>query len=143
VPRPQLPEAAKQNTAQGFAAFTQFWFDAITYAMETGDPRPVKEISAPSCRMCQSQLEKARRLYDGGGWAIGPQRTVKNFESTMAPSADNSVAGVFLFEESASVAYSKAGDVGIRHTGGTIGRAQAIRARFDEGTWVAFEVGPA
>jgi hypothetical protein len=143
LPRPQLPETAKQNTEQGFEAFTQFWFDAITYVMETGDPRPVNEISSPSCKMCQRQVEKANRLYEGGGWGIGPQRMVKGFKSTMVAGADKSVAAVFLFEELASVTYSKAGDVGIRYMGGMIGGVQAIHARFDEGKWVALEVGPA
>lgn len=143
LPRPQLPEAAKQNSEQGFEAFTQFWFDTITYMRETGDPVPVSEISASSCTMCERQVEKARRLYDGGGWGIGPQRTVKGFESAMLPGADESVTGIYRFAEASSVTYSKAGDVGIRYTGGMSDGVQAIRARFDEGKWVAFEVGPA
>src|SRR5437899_770958 len=37
VPKPELPEAAKQNTKEGFAAFTQYWFDTIAYSLETAD----------------------------------------------------------------------------------------------------------
>jgi hypothetical protein len=62
LPRPVLPESAKQNTKEGFEAFTQYWFDTIRYARETGDVTPLKEASQKSCKMCQFQIDKASQI---------------------------------------------------------------------------------
>ena len=71
--RPVLPESAKQNTKEGFEAFTQYWLNSVTYAFESGDIEPLELASESTCKVCGEFKTEARRLHDERGWAAGPK----------------------------------------------------------------------
>ncbi|MDQ4502691.1 DUF6318 family protein [Sinomonas sp. ASV322] len=142
LPKPVLPEAAKQNTEEGFAAFTQYWFDTVTYARETGDIGPLSESSQPSCKMCQFQIDKAKELHQDGGWSVGPRRTVSSFQANMAIDAVGNVMALFSLDESASTRFDRDGSAVKSYEGGTAEGAQVIYARFDS-AWTTVEAGRA
>ncbi|WP_428985727.1 DUF6318 family protein [Sinomonas terricola] len=143
VPTPSLAEAAKQNSAEGFREFTQYWFDTVTYSRETGDTAPLQEASQPTCKMCQAQIEKAQKIHASGGWSIGPRRTVKDFKTNMALDSDGNVLANFWFEESSSISFSEGGAAAVRHTGGPSDGVQVIRGKFTGDHWTTTETGRA
>ncbi|WP_171042267.1 DUF6318 family protein [Sinomonas gamaensis] len=143
LPRPVLPESAKQNTKEGFEAFTQYWFDTIRYARETGDVTPLKEASQKSCKMCQFQIDKASQIHANGGWSVGPVRAVRDFQADMILDPNKNVIAYFVLEESGSINYSKDGSVLTRHAAGTAEGAQVVYAHFDGTKWTIAEAGRA
>ena len=143
TPRPELPEAAKKNTKEGFAAFTQYWFDTITYGLETGDSGPLRAASTAGCKMCGSYLTSIEEAANSGGWREAPRWTVSGFSSDFVKDANGRVEGVFILDESASVVYSAQGVIERRRQAGRLPGAQAIHAAFVGGNWTTAEAGGA
>lgn len=73
---PVLPEAAKVNDDAGAKAFVEYWFAAVTYAMQTGDTDVMDRHSGDDCEACEGVSRSVRKIYKagkenrGGGWAI-------------------------------------------------------------------------
>ncbi|TCJ28928.1 DUF6318 family protein [Nocardioides jejuensis] len=72
---PVLPDLAKRDDAIGAKAFVKYWFDAVTYAMHTGDTEPFMAVSAKECKTCSNLVREVRAIYDegrlsGGGWTV-------------------------------------------------------------------------
>jgi hypothetical protein len=71
---PVLPSAAKANTPVGAKAFARYWFEAISYAMKTGDTKPFDAVAGAHCKPCDGISSRVRRIYgpggrlSGGGW---------------------------------------------------------------------------
>lgn len=143
APMPELPEAAKTNTKEGFAAFTQYWFDTITYGIETADSGPLRAASAAGCKMCGSYLTSIEEVANSGGWREAPRWTVSEFSSDFVKDASGRMEGVFILDESASVVYSAQGVIERRRKAGRLPGAQAIHAVFVGGNWTTAEAGGA
>ncbi|WP_428985732.1 DUF6318 family protein [Sinomonas terricola] len=141
VPRPVLPEAAKQNTKEGFAAFTQYWFDTVTYGLETGDSGPLREISLPDCKMCASWITSSNNVSRTGQWQIAPRWNASSFVSDMTPDSEGRIVGNFTLEESESKTYSSAGVVIEENRGGRLTGIQSIYAERSNESWVTAEAG--
>ncbi|WP_281281556.1 DUF6318 family protein [Sinomonas susongensis] len=143
VPLPVLPEAAKQNTREGFEAFTQYWFDAITYAFETGDTTLLRSLSSEGCKMCDSYLTSVMALHGENGWRLGPRWTVKGFISDLTPDSTGRLVGDFVLEESASISYGADGSPTENRRGGRLPGAQRAYATYSADTWRMVEAGGA
>ncbi|WP_420821093.1 DUF6318 family protein [Sinomonas gamaensis] len=111
LPRPVLPESAKQNTKEGFEAFTQYWFDTITYALETGDSAPLKESSLPDCKICNDYIERSASLKTSGSWAVGPIWKTEDIQVDMRADSRGQISAYFFLIEADSVEYSTDGSV--------------------------------
>lgn len=76
---PEIPAAAKANSAAGAKAFVPYVFEVITYATTSGDTAPLKSISAEECAACKGLHEQIDRVYgsgahfEGGGWHLEEQ----------------------------------------------------------------------
>ncbi|WP_422936612.1 DUF6318 family protein [Sinomonas sp. P47F7] len=138
-----MPEAAKHNTKEGFAAFTQYWFDTITYGLETGDSGPLRAASADGCKMCGSYLTSIDEIGNSAGWREAPRWTVIGFISDFIKDANGRMAGQFILEESASAIYSAQGLADKRRAGGRLPGAQAIHAVYGDMSWITVEAGGA
>ncbi len=86
---PVLPEAAKVNDDAGAKAFVEYWFAAVTYAMQTGDTKPFMAVSTDECAIC-ANLEReiagvygAGGRYDGADWRLS--RGLANDPSVSSP----------------------------------------------------------
>lgn len=71
VPVPVLPEVAKTETKAGLEAFVAHWYATLSYAYETGDTQPLKEISGPKCAFCTGLTESVSAAWGGGRWVLG------------------------------------------------------------------------
>jgi hypothetical protein len=141
--KPELPESAKQNTGEGFEAFTQYWFDTITYALETGDTAPLKAASTEECKMCNSFIDEASKDFSEGSWNVGPKWQVVSFQPHMALDPLGQVVGYFQLEESPSAKYTKDGTPVLNGEGRPAQGAEAIYAKFEGGQWLVSEAGGA
>ena len=143
LPKPVLPEVAKQNTKEGFEAFTQYWFDTITYGLETGDSSPLREASLPDCKMCNGYIADAEKVARGEGWYVGPRWKISSFDANMILDPYRRAMAYFFLEESPSQDYGASGDL-VENRAPTPDRdPKVIHATFKEGLWLAAEAGQA
>lgn len=143
LPRPELPAIAKQNTKEGFAAFTQYWLDTVTYGLETGDSGPLKEISLPDCKMCTGYIERAETAKSKGEWNVGPKWTVSSFSTDMRLDVNRTALGYFILGESASSQYGPEGQLVDQLTPEYDKDPKAIYAMYNDGRWLCAQAGQA
>ncbi|WP_408021470.1 DUF6318 family protein [Sinomonas humi] len=141
VPPPVLPEAAKQNTAEGFEAFTQYWFDTVTYALETGDSEPLREISLPDCKMCNGYAHRSAQIAANSEWNVGPKWRISEFQGAPSPLPLRQARAVFLLDESSSAHYSSSGTNLESREPTSDGHLKAAYAVFGADQWIMAEVG--
>ncbi|WP_336853953.1 DUF6318 family protein [Sinomonas albida] len=141
APKPELPESAKTNTKEGFAAFTQYWFDTITYALATNNPDAIRAVSKPDCGVCNVYVAEAQAAKDANGWADGPSWTVHEFTTNMSRDHLDRTLGWFLLDESASVKYDSSGNVLRARKGGNDGNPKEIYGVYQDGRWFTAQAG--
>jgi hypothetical protein len=88
VPVPALPEAAKQNTREGFEAFVRHYIDLLDYAYQTGDTKPALAAAAPDCTMCNTITSDVKKTYTTGKWIVGGDLTLESYASDGTPDVD-------------------------------------------------------
>lgn len=73
---PVLPDVAARNDAVGAKAFVKYWFEAVSFAMHTGDTRLFMAVSAKDCKTCTNlnakilSMYRSRQRLVGGGWRV-------------------------------------------------------------------------
>jgi hypothetical protein len=76
-PAPQLSAEASAATADGAAIFTRYWFDALNYAVATGDTGPLSAATNPDCHTCAAILAAINRGYGNGAHLQGGEYTLR------------------------------------------------------------------
>ena len=80
VPKPLMPEEAKEETEAGARAFLNYRADTLWYAMQTGDTSLVRNVTATECSNCTRQFDQIDEIYRKGNWARG------GYEKVILPS---------------------------------------------------------
>ena len=75
--KPELPEAAKENTERGAEAAAEHYLAVATYAWNTGDTSAIAALSDDSSGFAQSLINKIDADYSNG-WAYGNTLTVNH-----------------------------------------------------------------
>ena len=73
--KPELPEAAKENTERGAEAAAEHYLAVATYAWNTGDTVALAALSDDESGFAQSLINKIDNDYSNG-WAYGKSLTV-------------------------------------------------------------------
>ena len=73
--KPELPEAAKENTERGAEAAAEHYLAVATYAWNTGDTAALAALSDDASGFAQSLINKIDSDYSNG-WAYGKSLTV-------------------------------------------------------------------
>lgn len=73
--KPELPEAAKENTERGAEAAAEHYLAVATYAWNTGDTAALVALSDDASGFAQSLINKIDSDYSDG-WAYGKSLTV-------------------------------------------------------------------
>jgi hypothetical protein len=90
---PEPPSAATAATRDGATAFVKYWFDALNYAVSTGNTASVDAASGPDCEACAAASKAIKDAYQngsalrGGGYTIR-QITTDNFFTVSEPKID-------------------------------------------------------
>ena len=73
--KPELPEAAKENTERGAEAAAEHYLALMVYAWNTGDTQPLADMSDPSSNFARSRILEIESLYSHG-WTYGNESRV-------------------------------------------------------------------
>ncbi|SHI95020.1 hypothetical protein SAMN05216246_107136 [Actinomyces denticolens] len=68
-PKPVKPDIASQNTEDGAINAAFYFLQLYRYAFITGDTADLAAMSEEGCVFCQSTIDDATKLHEGGGWA--------------------------------------------------------------------------
>ncbi|BAW92884.1 hypothetical protein CHIBA101_1019 [Actinomyces sp. Chiba101] len=81
-PKPVKPPEASENTQQGAVNAVVHFFNLYRYAFITGDTTDLAAMSEESCVFCQSAIDNATKLHEGGGWANPWDITIQDISYT-------------------------------------------------------------
>ncbi|MFC4904508.1 MULTISPECIES: DUF6318 family protein [Kocuria] len=88
VPKPVMPELAREESREGAQAFLDYWSDAMWYANQTGDTTYVRAIVSESCEVCIDQFNVVEDVYEQGAWFVGGRESILLQESVITPTSD-------------------------------------------------------
>ena len=97
--KPELPEAAKENTERGAEAAAEHYLALMVYAWNTGDTELFEEMSASDSQFAREVTQRIRSLYDEG-WLYNDSSIVEHVlklepaEASDGDGADNADAVV-------------------------------------------------
>lgn len=88
VPKPVMPELAKQESKEGAQAFLDYWSDAKWYAYETGDSSLVRDITSPHCEACVAEFDDLEEIYAEGMWTVGGRDSITILDAELVEAPD-------------------------------------------------------
>ncbi len=108
-PVPKLPEAAKEKSKEGIAAFTKYYFELVDYTVLTYDTKPIKAVTEHSCYLCAKQIIDPGDSNRGqGNWHVGGKTVISvNFVKLV----DSIGISGFTFERERTSIYLPNGDL--------------------------------
>ena len=98
--KPELPEAAKENSERGAEAAAEHYLALMVYAWNTGDTTLFEDMSAGDSQFAREVTQRISALY-AEGWLYNNSSTVEHVlkleptESSDGEGASNTVAVVF------------------------------------------------
>lgn len=141
VPVPVLPEAAKANSKEGVEAFTAHWFRMMSYAYETGDVRPLSQITGANCEMCEGVKRVVPKAYASDRWISGGLFSTPSVSSTFKPQPDQSIPVVVQVIQS-KIHYWSLDGTEYRQPTEATNTGNVAFVRFVEGAWRLDGVNP-
>ncbi|MFI5959895.1 DUF6318 family protein [Cryptosporangium sp. NPDC051539] len=77
TPPGEVPEA-KQRDRDGAAAFTEYWFATLSYAIQTGNVDQLQKASSDACSACRQAIGVIQDNYNDGGSLQGGLYTIRD-----------------------------------------------------------------
>lgn len=88
VPKPVMPDLAREESREGAQAFLHYWSDAMWYAYQTGDTSFARNIISPHCEVCLDELSEVERAYRGERWLTGGRQAFTLQDPAMQRATD-------------------------------------------------------
>jgi len=73
--KPELPEAAKENTERGAEAAAEHYLALLVYAWNTGDTQPFEDMSSPTSKFASDYINDVNEQY-ANGWSYGMESNI-------------------------------------------------------------------
>ncbi|MFD1211833.1 DUF6318 family protein [Arthrobacter sp. GCM10027362] len=131
---PETNKRMYQDSAEGLASFTYYYFDAKNYALQTGDARLMRGIAA-DCAPCLAEADEIEAVYADGGWIVGGQPKALNVIVMGKQDRKGILSALVPFMEDASTTMGKGGKVVDSTDWNPDGTVLTVRARYAEGAW--------
>ena len=85
--KPELPDAAKENTERGAELAAEHFLALENYAWNTGDTQPLADMSEPGDNFSGSYITAIKQVYSNG-WAYGNNATITEIVTVEPVSAE-------------------------------------------------------
>lgn len=139
VPVPVLPEAAKANSKEGLEAFAKYWYQALSYAYETGDLTSWSLTTSADCTFCTRLRQGVESAYAKGRWVVGGKMSTPSVAGIFKPEAPSQQVRIQSIQEQIDY-YDADGSVGQPATPSS-NTASVMIAVFESGTWKVSDLG--
>jgi hypothetical protein len=135
VRTPEKNDRMAEDTAQGLAAFTYYYFDAKNYAIQTGDADLMREIAA-DCDSCMAEADALEAVYADGGWIAGGQPKALNVVALeVAKDGEGNLSAVVPYMEDARTILDKDGKTVETMEWDSDGTTLTVTASYADGAW--------
>ena len=141
--KPELPEAAKENSERGAEAAAEHYLALMVYAWNTGDTTSFEEMSASDSQFALEVTQRIRSLYDEG-WVYNDSSTVEHVlklepaEASDGEGTNNAVAVVFAINSADGTMCQKK-NIYVREQ--QYHSIFALVMTWDDGRWVVTRAG--
>lgn len=139
VPVPVMPEAAKQQTKEGWEAFARYFIEELNYMVETNDPSRVKKLSVGDCDFCRVETKYATVLSENGQWNINGKYSIGKIDALMSPDREGNIGGNIAVSRQESSIVSKSGVLGT--AAGIESSVWYLQLQPSETGWRVFQFG--
>lgn len=135
VRTPEKNDRMAEDTAQGLAAFTYYYFDAKNYAIQTGDADLMREVAA-DCASCLAEADDIEAVYADGGWIVGGQPKALNVVALDEAKDDKgNLSAVVPYMEDGSTTLDKDGKTVDTKKWDSDGTTLTVTANYADGAW--------
>ncbi|MET1156198.1 DUF6318 family protein [Arthrobacter sp.] len=140
VRTPEKNDRMAEDTAQGLASFTYYYFDAKNYAIQTGDADLMREVSA-DCASCMAEADAIEAVYADGGWIAGGQPKALNVVALEeAKGGEGNLSAVVPYMEDARTTLDKDGKTVETKEWDSDGTTLTVTANYADGGWAMVSV---
>ncbi|WP_298589180.1 DUF6318 family protein [uncultured Kocuria sp.] len=140
VPKPVMPELAREESREGAQAFLDYWSDAMWYAYQTGDTSYAREITSDACEACMDELDELGAVYEEGSWAIGGRESVEISQAELFRAADGIYKPVVVYKRESGQLVSDA-EIEV-DAPGEPGDKSILYMDFADGSWIYITLAP-
>jgi hypothetical protein len=124
-----------EDTPEGLASFTYYYFDAKNYAVQTGDADLMREVAA-DCTSCMEEADALEAVYADGGWIAGGQPKALNVVALdKAKDDEGNLSAVVPFMEDARTTLDKDGETVETKKWDSDGTTLTVTANYADGAW--------
>ncbi|QRZ61646.1 DUF6318 family protein [Rothia sp. ZJ932] len=117
VPKPVMPELAKEQSFEGAKAFIEYWNEANNYAIQTGATSMAMDATGTEWKEHRALLDEVNKIYViKNGWLSGASYQVEVPDYGYQAQMDNQVDIVVVLTRSTGVVYDQNGAV-VEETG--------------------------
>nr|WP_276203067.1 DUF6318 family protein [Haematomicrobium sanguinis] len=141
VPVPMMPEAAKQQTKEGWEAFAKYYIDELNYMVETNDPSRVEALASGACDFCRVEIHFTNFVAEQNQWPVDGVYSLHDMDALMALDREGNIGGNLKFSRQD---YALASDRGVLGTGkGIEPSVWYLQLTPVNSGWKVFQFGPA
>ncbi len=140
VRTPEKNDRMAEDTAQGLASFTYYYFEAKNYAIQTGDADLMREVAA-DCTGCMTEADAIEAVYADGGWIAGGQPKALNVVALdEAKDDEGNLSAVVPYMEDARTTLDKDGKTVEAKEWDSDGTTLTVTANYADGAWAMVSV---
>lgn len=139
VPVPVKPALADKNSKEGLEAFAKYWFQALSYAYETGDTRLMESASGPNCLFCNGLRDNVKNAWQDKKWIVGGKIQTPSIKAQFSPGKKSQQATVQVIQQEIAI-YKARGTRSQDVTRASNVGSQAV-ASFDSTGWTMTDLG--
>lgn len=139
VPVPVKPALADKNSKEGLEAFAKYWYQALSYAYETGDTSLVMSVSGPDCRFCSGLRDGLKTAWQGNKWIVGGRIQTPTVRAKFSPGGKSQQATVQVIQQ--EIAIYKAKETLFQSVTKASNTASQAVLRFDSTGWTIIDLG--
>ncbi|WP_051478606.1 DUF6318 family protein [Arthrobacter sp. H5] len=141
IPVPEKPELTDENTAEGLEAFTEWWFELVSYGYVMNDIAPMNAVTDPGCGTCQNIQQSISEVYADKGWMSGGELTIDTFDTSFEETLDGSIDSYVTNKQASISVYSASGDLLNEIDAIVDEEASLTRAYYADGSWLMVDYG--
>ncbi|WP_417233371.1 DUF6318 family protein [Arthrobacter sp.] len=134
VPAPETNAQMKAEGAPGLSATTYYYFEAMTYAQQTGQTDDMLAVT-DDCAQCTKTAQAIAKVYADGGKIEGGQPKPQDVAAVGEVNKQGELSAVVPFMQDAEKILDKDGKVVDETEWDNDGTTYTVSGRYAEGSW--------
>ncbi|MHA7155825.1 DUF6318 family protein, partial [Arthrobacter sp. TMN-50] len=140
IPLPEKPALADENTVEGLEAFTEYWFELLSYGYETNDWAEFLEITDSGCGTCANVVEGVKEHFTTGGWVVGGNAEMGDFSSRFEVNTAGSINSFVEVGQDEVTMFSPAGRI-VGESPRSDPTIDVVIAIYEDDRWIMLDFG--